>query len=262
VKVVGTEFDLSWEPERDGLLLAMTSGQVSLREPSGRVHTLRAPHSLRLPAVGATLATNVGAAAALARPGAAPPAAPTTPSALPAAAPTTPRGPARLRELSAPAGARDAALAWDAMVAKGQFAEVVREARAQGLEAAVAGRGPRELKALGQAARYVGERRLALRSFSALRQRNRGTEWAQQAAFFLARLYEEQGSQAEALRWLGTYLTEAPRGVYAAEAQGRRLALTQRVRGTAVAQPLAREYLERFPEGAYARLARGITEQR
>ena len=63
-----------------------------------------------------------------------------------------------------------------------------------------------------------------------------------------------------ALRWLNSYVAEAPRGVYAAEAYGRRLSLTERLRGRAAALPLAREYLERFPEGAYAQSARGIAE--
>ena len=105
---------------------------------------------------------------------------------------------------------------WDALVAKGQFADVVREAETLGLDSVTERRGPGDLKALGQAARYVGKRALSLRAFTALRERNRGTDYARQAAFFLARLQEEQGNQAEALRWLGTYVTEAPKGVYAA----------------------------------------------
>jgi hypothetical protein len=76
----------------------------------------------------------------------------------------------------------------------------------------------------------------------------------------LARLQEEQGNQAEALRWLGTYVGESPRGVYAAEAYGRRLSLTERLRGRAAALPLAREYQERFPEGAYAQSARALVQ--
>ncbi|MES1182684.1 MAG: hypothetical protein ABUL60_02655, partial [Myxococcales bacterium] len=151
---------------------------------------------------------------------------------------------------------------WDALVAKGQFAEVVREAETLGIDSVTERRGPSDLKALGQAARYVGKRALSLRAFSALRERNRGTDAARQAAFFLARLQEEQGNQAEALRWLGTYVSEAPRGVYAAEAYGRRLNLTERLRGQAAALPLAREYLERFPQGAYAQSARALVEHR
>ena len=94
------------------------------------------------------------------------------------------------------------AASWDGLVAKGHFADVVREAETLGLETVLASRGASDLKALGQAARYVGKRPLALRAFTALRERNRGSESARNAAFFLARLQEEQGNQAEALRWL------------------------------------------------------------
>jgi hypothetical protein len=180
---------------------------------------------------------------------------PTAEAAKPTAAPVPEPG-ERMRSAQPAA----AAATWDGLVAKGQFAEVVREAETLGLEAVLAGRGSSDLKALGQAARYVGKRSLALRAFTALRERNRGSESARSAAFFLARLQEEQGNQAEALRWLGTYVSEAPRGVYAAEAYGRRLSLTERLRGRAAALPLAREYLERFPEGAYAQSARAITQ--
>jgi tetratricopeptide (TPR) repeat protein len=239
VRVVGTEFDLAWEPDGDGLSLAMSKGEVRLAEPGGKLHTLHAGQSVRLPS---HIEPAVEAASRT----------PTPPPAPPAA------------EAAPPQPARGAApiTSWDALVARGQFAQVVREAETLGVDDVTATRGASDLKALGQAARYVGQRELALRAFLALRQRNRATDSARQAAFFLARLQEEQGNQAEALRWLDTYVSEAPRGVYAAEAYGRRLKLSERLRGRAASVALAREYLERFPEGAYAHSARGIVEAR
>ena len=115
---------------------------------------------------------------------------------------------------------------------------MVHEAETLGLEGVLGSRGPSDLKALGQAARYVGKRALSQRAFTALRERNRGSDAARQAAFFLARLQEEQGDQAGALRWLNSYVAEAPRGVYAAEAYGRRLSLTERLRGKAASPAL------------------------
>jgi ferric-dicitrate binding protein FerR (iron transport regulator) len=244
VRVVGTEFDLAWEPRGTGLALSMSKGEVRLLEPGGKLRTLKAGDSLSLPGLAQTLGQDAGQRAA--EPAAAAP---------PAAAVAAPVPPHASHEAqSGPS--------WDALVAKGQFADVVREAETLGIDSVTERRGPSDLKALGQAARYVGQRALSLRAFSALRERNRGTDAARQAAFFLARLQEEQGNQAEALRWLGTYVTEAPRGVYAAEAYGRRLSLTERLRGKAAALPLAREYLERFPQGAYAQSARALVEHR
>jgi ferric-dicitrate binding protein FerR (iron transport regulator) len=244
VRVVGTEFDLAWEPHGAGLALSMSKGEVRLLEPGGRLRTLKAGEALSLPG----LAQSVGQTAA--RRAAEPVTA--------APAPAAPAAPIPTHASHEPQGAPS----WDALVAKGQFADVVREAETLGIDSVTERRGASDLKALGQAARYVGQRALSLRAFSALRERNRGTDAARQAAFFLARLQEEQGNQAEALRWLGTYVAEAPRGVYAAEAYGRRLSLTERLRGKAAAVPLAREYLERFPQGAYAQSARALVEHR
>jgi len=245
VRVVGTEFDLAWEPGGSGFLLSMTKGEVRLVEPGGKLRTLKSGETLQLPGLAQALAQSAGQRAS--EPSAQTPATPDATEAAPA--------PRAAHEGQSPPS-------WDALVAKGQFAEVVREAETLGIDSVTERRGPSDLKALGQAARYVGKRALSLRAFSALRERNRGTDAARQAAFFLARLQEEQGNQAEALRWLGTYVSEAPRGVYAAEAYGRRLNLTERLRGQAAALPLAREYLERFPQGAYAQSARALVEHR
>jgi ferric-dicitrate binding protein FerR (iron transport regulator) len=236
VRVVGTEFDLAWEPHGAGLALSMVRGEVRFVEPGGKLSTLKAGEALRLPG--------------LARSGA--------PTAAEPAPAVSADAAAAARAVPEP----QTRATWDALVAKGQFADVVREAQSLGLDSVTERRSASDLKALGQAARYVGQRALSQRAFSALRERHRGTDAARQAAFFLGRLQEEQGHQAEALSWLDTYVAEAPRGVYAAEAYGRRLSLTERLRGPAAALPLAREYLERFPEGAYAPSARALVEHR
>jgi ferric-dicitrate binding protein FerR (iron transport regulator) len=251
VRVVGTEFDLAWDPSGSGLALSMSKGEVRLIEPGGKSRTLKSGETLRLPGSVQALAERAGQRAASAAD------APAPLAAAAAAEPATDATPATRAGHDA-----QTPPSWDALVAKGQFADVVREAETLGIDSVTERRGPGDLKALGQAARYVGKRALSLRAFSALRERNRGTDAARQAAFFLARLQEEQGNQAEALRWLGTYVSEAPHGVYAAEAYGRRLNLTERLRGQAAALPLAREYLERFPKGAYAQSARALVEHR
>jgi hypothetical protein len=250
VRVVGTEFHLAWDPAGSGLSLAMSKGEVRLSEPGGKLRTLRAGESVQLPSPIAEAPVAV-----------APSARPQVEVAVPVQPPTDA---APVDRASSAPSQRDAAVftSWDALVAKGQFADVVREAETLGVDSVTATRGPSDLKALGQAARYVGKRALALRAFTALRQRSRDSDSARQAAFFLARLQEEQGNQAEALSWLDTYIKESPRGVYAAEAYGRRLSLSERLRGKAATVALAREYLERFPEGAYAQRARGIVEPR
>ena len=54
VRVVGTAFDLAWDPS-GGLELAMSKGEVHLTEPGGKVRTLKAGEALRLPSSVAAL---------------------------------------------------------------------------------------------------------------------------------------------------------------------------------------------------------------
>ena len=243
VRVVGTEFDLAWEPDATGFALTMQHGEVRVVGPDGVVRSVIGGEALRLPGRD-RVATNVASTAA-------PPAVADARAPAPETAGIAPH--------VAPHFAA-ATPSWDALVAKGRFAEVVRDAEALGIGTALSSRGGADLKALGQAARYTGDRALALRAFGALRQRFANSDAGRPASFFIARIQEEQGSPREALRWLSIYLGEAPRGVYAAEAFGRRLMLTERVSGRATAAPLAREYLERFPQGAYAASARAILQ--
>jgi FecR-like protein len=246
VRVIGTEFDLAWDPAASGFNLAMQHGEVRVVSPDGKVRSLVGGEALHLPAQDSV----VRSVAAISAP-------------LPAPAEQTvdARDVASAARVQVPsARARATSTSWDALVAKGRFAEVVRDAEALGVGAVLSSRGGSDLKALGQAARYTGDRALSLRAFNALRERFASSEAGRPASFFIARVQEEQGSAREALRWLSIYLGEAPRGVYAAEALGRRLMLTERVSGRATAAPLAREYLERFPQGAYAASARAILQ--
>jgi ferric-dicitrate binding protein FerR (iron transport regulator) len=158
VRVVGTEFDLAWDPDGAGLSLAMSKGEVRLAEPGGKLRTLRAGQTLSLPGSIAALPAGVE-----------PP--------LP-------------RDLAA-------VTSWEELVSNGQFADVVSEAETIGVDDVAASRSVNELKALGQAARYVGKRGLALRAFTALQERTRGTDSAAEAAILLASLQQEQGNQTE-----------------------------------------------------------------
>ncbi|HET9960635.1 MAG TPA: tetratricopeptide repeat protein [Polyangiaceae bacterium] len=147
------------------------------------------------------------------------------------------------------------------LVAKGRFAEVVSAAESQGLEQVLREKSASELNALGHAANYTGRSQLAVQAWTALRKRFAAHRTARQAAFFLGRIQEQQGRLNEALGWLDTYLAEARKDSYVPEAAGRRLLLVQKLEGPLVAQKAAREYLERFPNGAYASNARALLSQ-
>lgn len=252
VRVIGTQFELGWDPDQAALSVVMREGKVRVVGPElDRV--LVAGDTLKLTRKKPTANTDQKEAA----PDSASATRAEASNGLPALAssPSTESSGTSAQSTQPAASRRD----WTALVALGRFEDVVREAQAQGVTRTHAERRSAEVRALAQAAAYTGRTDLAIKSWSVVRQRFRGRD-AEQAAFFLGRIYDQQGKHAEALNWLKTYLREAPNGVYASEALGGVLTRVRRTEGTAAAQPLARSYLERFPKGSYAAAARAVLD--
>ena len=259
VQVVGTEFDLAWDDKSESLTLRMLSGQVRVLGAPGPARVVKTGGTLHLPESSPLVSTPsasapVDHAASVVAVGSAPQSARAALDRL---------APGKLVE--APASARgdapDAArLDWNALLKAGQFTTVVQSAESFGIERALQSATADNLKALAQAARYTGHASLSLRAWQALRARFASLPLGAQASFFLGRIYEEQGDTANALRWLGTYVSEAPSGVYASEALGRKLLLLTKISGRPAASSSARDYLRRFPGGAYEKTARAIVE--
>ena len=149
---------------------------------------------------------------------------------------------------------------WSERVSAGDAKGVVAEAVAHGLDVAVADADAAELVALADAARYAGRSYLAERVLRAQRTRFPGTPAAGAAAFFLGRMADDRGAAADGLDWYRRYLTEEPLGAYAAEALGREMIGVARLSGRPAARELAREYLDRFPDGTYLLHARAILQ--
>jgi len=66
------------------------------------------------------------------------------------------------------------------------------------------------------------------------------------------------GQNSAALDWYDRYLGENGRGRYAAQALGRKMVMTQKMKGIEAARPIADEYLSRFPDGPYATAAHKV----
>ncbi len=128
-----------------------------------------------------------------------------------------------------------------------------------GLEGALAKSSLADLVALGDAARYRGRSDVARRALLAQRERFSSSTAARTAAFLLGRLAEAEPETA--IRWYDRYLAEVPNGEFASEALGRKLVAVHSVSGPVAARPVAKEYLRRFPNGAYAAKARELTSQ-
>jgi hypothetical protein len=255
VQVVGTEFDLAWDEHSEQFLLRMLSGEVRVLGAPGPARIVRAGATLRLPESSPSVATTptptpspkamLDASGEIASVSASNASASNSP--LSARPPSTP---------AASAAPSD----WDALLKAGQFSTVVQSAEAAGIEHSLQAASASNLKALAQAARYTGHAPLSLRAWHALRARFESQPLGTQASFFLGRTYDEEGNLPEALRWLGVYVSEAPNGVYASEALGRRLLVLQKFSGRSAALSSARDYLQRFPGGAFEKTARAIVE--
>jgi len=269
VKVKGTSFRLGYSDQLRRMSLHMTSGLVEVSGSRGRTISVAAGESIELfaeptlaevspdkttqadvpseaPKTDTSLATAGRAPSLAARP-------------VAGAEPSRRRPAVRAKD-EREAAAEPAAAPWARLITEGRFAAVVDEAEQRGLDSTLNHASPAELSALADAARYTKRTDLARRVLLALRARFAGTEPARDASFFLGRLGEASpGQSRDAMVWYETYLAEAPRGLYASEALGREMTLlapTARAR----AGKLARQYLERFPHGSQAELARSLLE--
>jgi ferric-dicitrate binding protein FerR (iron transport regulator) len=271
VRVVGTKFHLSWQPRTGQFSVEMHEGRVRVLGPGALDRAVSAGEILNLSSSHQALASQTAASPA------SEPAQPSANAATPRhaigarhAVPSAADGASSARgsAIASALGENEAhspqslakadAVPWSALVAKGRFAEVVSAAESFGTERALRERGSADLSALAHAANYTGRTALAVSAWTALRERFTGQKAARQSAFFIGRVYDQQGRAAEALRWLNAYLSEASGDVYASEALGRKLAVVQKLQGPGPARAIAEDYLARFPKGAYAPTARAL----
>jgi TolA-binding protein len=156
-------------------------------------------------------------------------------------------------------GAASRRASWSDSVAVGDYGLVIRDAERRGVASVLIGSPLADLVALADAARLSGRIELGKRALSAERSRFPRTSAANDAAFFLGRIADDQEhALTTALTWYETYLAEAPQGHFAAEAFGRRMVAISRQSGRAAARQTAVEYLKRFAGGPHAALARDL----
>lgn len=269
VHVVGTKFHLVWHPEQELFSVQMREGRVQVTGPNGLDRAVVAGETLRISGADERVALakpnenrapSVGSQSSSRGEGEPATAAQLSAPQRVASSSTSALGGAR-STLAATVARNEPTASWSALVAKGQFGEVVKAAEAIGTERALRERDAGDLGALAHAAHYTGHSSLAVSAWSTLRERFAGQRSARQAAFFLGRVFDQQGRRAEALRWLNTYLSEAPADVYASEALGRKLSLVSHLEGALAARSIAREYTRRFPHGAYAQTARAFLDE-
>jgi hypothetical protein len=262
VKVTGTAFDARWDPATETFELNMIEGSVIVngpRLPAGRA--VVAGEQLVVSSTRMELRAGAASAttAAMAAPGAAGSASPaacaTPPAAPPAATDAAPAGSvAPAPSGTAVADAARSEPSWRALARSGKYKDAMDAAEAAGFSAEVARASSSDLMALADTARFAGRPARAKEALLAMRRRfgARGS-----SAFLLGKIAaDQQGSPGEAVTWFETYLQEEPGGPLAEQALGRVLEIRKRDPGAA--RPVAERYLARYPNGAYAALARSL----
>jgi hypothetical protein len=258
VRVTGTHFELDWDPASEVLELAMREGSVEVHGPLGGAVTVRAGQRFRAELVTRRM-TVMDSGEELA---ASEPASSSAPATDPADAREVKEPVAEPnREHTRPGASAAPREPWPKLVANGEFELVVRQASERGLDACLKSCSASDLRALADAARYTNRGDVAERALMNVRQRFAGGAESRAAAFLLGRLDEARGASAQAQDWYETYLAEAPAGALAAEALAGKMRTILATRGRAAAEPVARDYLSRYPEGVHAKPARRILRE-
>jgi len=252
VRVTGTKFDVSWEPEAERFALNLLEGSVVVSGPAiDGERVVRAGEVLDL----ARPAASTAATAATAAP---------EPAAI-APEPEHSSEPALERRRSAPARARStpepsAARALDVreLARAGRYREALAASERAGFDELCQRSSAEDLMLLADVARLAGDARRAERAYEQVRRRFPGRDGGQ-AAFFLGRLaFDERADYTEAARYFELSLGEQPAGPLAREAAGRLIEAKLLSGDIEGARAAARHYLALHADGPYARTARRL----
>lgn len=271
VRVTGTRFALAWDPTGEAVDLKLDEGSVEVRGPFGEtpipVHAgqrFRADLASRSMTVidrespTASAAPSGTSSTVASSKDAAEPGTSAAPSAEPAAEASETQAVRPEAPAARAAPSASESESWSALVARGQFETVVAKAGDRGASECENGCSASDLKALADAARYTGRSAMAESALLSLRRRFGATHEGRSAAFMLGRLEEARGAAAAAERWYERYLNELPQGELAAEALAGKMRTVLATAGRAAAEPIAAQYLARYPNGVHAKTARDI----
>jgi transmembrane sensor len=256
VRVTGTSFDASWDPDTETFDLLMKDGSVNVSGPllpHGRA--FRAGEHMMISVRDARMELKTASAEPVA-PDLTPTALPLTPN------PVTPKGEGGedIGKAAPPVSPREEkggprAPTWQELSAAGKHRDALAAVEQRGFEQEIGHASAAELLALADTARFAGRPGRAREALLALRKRF-GAKG--HSAFLLGKIAaDQQGAGAEAATWFDISLAEEPNGALAEQALGRLLEIKKR-RDPEAARSLAARYLQKYPRGAYAALARSL----
>lgn len=246
VHVLGTQFELKWNPETGGLEVEMDEGIVEVDGPGLARQRVTSRQKLAAFAEPASASLYLEGA----------PADSTETAANVARRKSRPlvKEPAQVvPEKSTVLGA-----SWRYLADKGDSLGAMNAAEQAGFSW-LANSMPRgDVLVLGDVARKAKQPGRAKEAWLAVRSRFSGTSGASEAALRLGHLAEDQRDVDEAVRWYSEAVREAPNAATAPEALGDWFDVLARAGRTDDAKKIAGEYLRRFKNGPDAPAARSI----
>ncbi len=263
VTVVGTVFDVSWQPELERFSLVLRKGVVTVAGPIiGGERTVRAGEQLDVwVARGELQSTRIDESSARA--------------VGEADEKNEQRAPWSVASVSAPAlripvenrgsgeapvalGATKSMEAFRLLARSDRYRDALVEAERLDFDALCGNASATDVLLLGDVARLAGNVGRARQAYLALRRRFVGGP-AAQGAFMLGRIaQDQQRSFIEAAAYFADYLREAPGGVFAREAASRLVESRMLAGDRAGAKFAAAQYLQSHPLGPYADKAKEI----
>jgi transmembrane sensor len=147
---------------------------------------------------------------------------------------------------------------WLELATAGRYGEALAAAEQEGFGKICDRAALSELVTLAQAARFAKNTARARQALQAARIRFAVDPKAEVATFLLGRLALEGRDYVEAERHFREYLARNPRGPLAAEVHGRLLETLEDGGHHESARREATRYLEQFPQGSYATMAKKI----
>jgi hypothetical protein len=271
VRVTGTRFDATWEPSDETLRIVVTEGAVAVSGPllppdravvageflyvgvRSREMKLGKGDGASGPAPCATCEALDASASSAGEPGTD---GPDPSGAAAGGAGAVGQGGAAVAR-AAGDGGRAPGPSWQSLARQRKYRDAWAHIEQSGFDQALGSAGASDLLVLADVARFAGQPQRAKQALLELRKRFGASG---QSSFLLGRLAADQlGASGEAVGWFETYLREEPNGPLAEQALGRILDL-QRRGSPELAKGTAERYLARYPNGAYAALARSLLD--
>jgi TolA-binding protein len=263
IAVLGTRFDLRWDPRTSSLAMKVIEGSVQVSGCAMAVGVVSAGQSTELRCTeGRTVfllpQTRSGNSETASSDNHSETA--TISSALsnaqaePASRPEVAASPSAKVEVAVDPAASD----WRLSIAQGRLREAFAAADRAGFEQVCASANGRELLDLADAALLSGRTDNGKQALMLVRKKSGGSSASATAGYKLGRIAFDQGSMSEARGWFQSYLQEAPAGPLAREALGRLMEIDVRAGNMVNARETAREYLRRHPDGPQAKLAKEL----